>query len=103
MISSCLLSILLVQAAAPTETTIEVDASHPAGALAADFVGLSYEMRELSAGSFDAKSGNLVRLFANLGKGNLRIGGNPLDRDTLWVPAGEPPSQAPPAWVKNRV
>jgi hypothetical protein len=88
-------------AAAPT--TIEVDATHPLGPLPADFVGLSFEMNELSMGRFDAKKGNLARLFANLGKSHLRIGGNTLDRDTLWVPAKEKPPEPLPAWVKNQV
>src|SRR5262245_46791233 len=75
-------------------TTIAVDRAHPFGALPADFVGLSYEMRELSSlcttgtctGNFDAGTGNLVALYRNLGRSNVRIAGNQLDRDTLWVP-----------------
>ena len=50
-------------AADPPRTTIAVDRAHPFGALPKDFVGLSYEMRELSAlcttgtctGNFDAR------------------------------------------------
>src|SRR5438034_10281807 len=84
-------------AADPPSTTIVVDRAHPFGDLPADFVGLSYEMRELSTqcttgvcvGGFDARQGNLVALYRNLGRSNVRIGGNQLDRDTLWVPAGQ--------------
>src|SRR5436305_8503404 len=80
-------------------TKVTVDRSHPFGALPRDFVGLSYEMRELSAlcttgdctGNFDARRGNLVALFHNLGRSNVRIAGNQLDRDTMSAPAGQPP------------
>src|SRR4051812_33110002 len=87
--------------AAAGHATVTVDVAHPAGPLAADFVGLSYEQRELSMGSFDAKAGNLVELFRTLGASNLRIGGNTLDRDSLWVPAGQKPPNPLPSWVKN--
>ncbi len=92
-------------------TTIAVDQAHPFGALPADFVGLSYEMRELSAlcttgdctGNFDASQGNLVALYRTLGRSNVRIAGNQLDRDTLWVPAGQQPPNPLPEWVKDVV
>jgi hypothetical protein len=92
-------------------TTIAVDRAHPFGALPSDFVGLSYEMRELSKlcttgtcpGNFDGRQGNLVALYRNLGRSNVRIGGNQLDRDTLWVPAGmQPPNPLPP-WTADVV
>src|SRR5690348_2301157 len=87
------------RAADPPATTVVVDRAHPFGELPADFVGLSYEMRELSTlcttgvcpGNFDARQGNLVALYRNLGRSNVRIGGNQLDRDTLWVPDGQQP------------
>jgi hypothetical protein len=97
-------------AAAPAPTTpptaqvtITVDTAHPFGALPADFVGLSFEMRELGVGNFEARTGNLVQLFRTLGPSNVRIGGNTLDRDTLWEPAGQPPPQPLPSWVKDVV
>jgi hypothetical protein len=83
--------------------TLTIDTAHPYGALPRDFVGLSYEMRELGVGNFDAGAGNLVDLLRTLGSGNLRIGGNTLDRDTLWEPAGQPPPQPLPTWVKDVV
>lgn len=91
--------------------TITVDRAHPFGALPADFVGLSYEMRELSSlcttgdctGNFDAHKGNLVALYQNLGRSNVRIAGNQLDRDTLWVPAGQQPPNPLPAWTADVV
>ncbi|OLB64429.1 MAG: hypothetical protein AUI10_11095 [Actinobacteria bacterium 13_2_20CM_2_72_6] len=98
-------------AADPPHTTIAIDRAHPFGALPRDFVGLSYEMRELSTlcttgdctGNFDAHKGNLVALFHNLGRSNVRISGNQLDRDTLWVPAGQQPPNPLPDWVKDVV
>ena len=92
-------------APAPTPATITIDRANPAGKLPADFIGLSYEMRELSMGSFDASRGNLVQIFKTLGRNgsNIRISGNTLDRDTLWVPAGEQPPQPLPEWVANTV
>lgn len=90
--------------AAPVERAgITVDAANPAGRLPSDFVGLSYEMRELYTGGFDARRGNLVPLFRTLGKSNLRISGNTLDRDTLWVPEGTQPPQPLPEWVQSIV
>src|SRR5947207_48308 len=94
-----------------TGTTIAVDRAHPFGALPRDFVGLSSAMRELSAlcttgdctGNFDARQGNLTALYHNLGRSNVRIAGNQLDRDTLWVPAGQQPPSPLPAWVADVV
>jgi hypothetical protein len=97
-------------AAGPT-TAIAIDRAHPFGRLPSDFVGLSYEMRELSAdctsggctGNFDATRGNLVTLYRNLGRSNVRIAGNQLDRDTLWVPAGRQAPDPLPSWVADIV
>jgi len=91
--------------AAPLErVALTVDAAEPGGRLPADFVGLSYEMRELYTGGFDARRGNLVQLFRTLGRSsNLRISGNTLDRDTLWVPDGAQPPQPLPEWVQSIV
>ncbi|OLB80204.1 MAG: hypothetical protein AUI14_07415 [Actinobacteria bacterium 13_2_20CM_2_71_6] len=88
---------------APPATTVTIDAAHPFGALPSDFVGLSFEMRELGIGSFDARAGNLVPLMRTLGRGNIRISGNTLDRDTLWVPAGQQPPNPLPDWVQDVV
>jgi hypothetical protein len=89
--------------AAGTEASIEVDRLHPAGRLPSDFVGLSFEMRELGVGNLGASTGNLPALFRTLGRSNIRISGNTLDRDTLWVPAGQQPPQPLPAWVQDVV
>jgi hypothetical protein len=80
-------------------TTITVDGARPAGRLPADFLGLSFEMRELGIGNLDAAKGNVAAMFRTLGRSNIRISGNTLDRDTLWVPAGQPPPDPLPSWV----
>jgi hypothetical protein len=80
-----------------------VDTAHPAGRLAGDAVGLSFEMRELGIGNLDPGKGNIAQLFRTLGPSNLRIAGNTLDRDTLWVPAGQPPPDPKPDWVQDIV
>lgn len=90
-------------AAADTATTIIVDAAHPAGRLPADFVGLSFEMRELGIGNLDPAKGNVAAMFRTLGRSNVRISGNTLDRDTLWVPAGQQPPSPLPDWVADVV
>jgi hypothetical protein len=60
-----------------------------AGVAPADFVGLSFEMRELGIGNLDPHRGNMVDLLRTLGRSNVRISGNTLDRDTLWA-SGRP-------------
>src|SRR2546421_7255006 len=83
--------------------TITIDGAHPAGRLTSDFVGLSFEMRELGIGNLDPAKGNVAAMLTTLGRGNIRIGGNTLDRDTLWVPAGQQPPNPLPDWVKDVV
>src|SRR4051812_21183235 len=60
-------------------------------------------MRELGIGNLDPAKGNMTQLFRTLGASNLRIGGNTLDRDTLWVPAGRTPPDPKPDWVEDIV
>ena len=83
--------------------TIALDTAHPAGRLASDFVGLSFEMRELGIGNLDATKGNAAALFKTLGRSNVRISGNTLDRDTLWVPRGQQVPDPLPTWVNDVV
>ncbi|MET0135149.1 MAG: glycosyl hydrolase family 79 C-terminal domain-containing protein [Kibdelosporangium sp.] len=89
--------------AADSTATLTIDSANPTGRLPADFVGLSYEMRELGTGNLDATKGNLVTLFKTLGRSNIRISGNTLDRDTLWVPKGQQPPDPLPEWVAHTV
>ncbi|MEV6850681.1 glycosyl hydrolase family 79 C-terminal domain-containing protein [Actinoplanes sp. NPDC051411] len=87
----------------PGNATISIDAAHPGSRLAGDAVGLSFEERELGIGNLDASKGNMVQLFRTLGASNVRIGGNTLDRDSLWVPAGQQPPNPKPDWVQDIV
>jgi hypothetical protein len=90
--------------AAPAATaTITIDAAHPGSRMKEDAVGLSFEMRELGIGNLDPAKGNTVALMKTLGVSNIRIAGNTLDRDTLWVPAGQQPPDPLPDWVKDVV
>jgi hypothetical protein len=89
--------------AAGSTASMTVDTAHPSGRLPSDFVGLSLEMRELGIGNLDPHQGNLVALLRTLGRSNLRIGGNTLDRDTLWLPEGQQPPDPLPSWVKDVV
>lgn len=89
--------------AATSTATITVDSAHPAGRLPSDFVGLSFEMRELGIGNLDPNKGNVAAMFRTLGRGNVRISGNTLDRDTLWVPRGQQPPNPLPSWVNDVV
>jgi hypothetical protein len=87
----------------PDAVAITVDTTHPGGRLAGDAVGLSFEMRELGIGNLDSSKGNVAQLFKTLGTSNLRIAGNTLDRDTLWVGAGQLPPDPKPDWVQDIV
>ena len=89
--------------AAATTATITIDAAHPGARLAQDAVGLSFEMRELGIGNLDPAKGNTAALMRTLGVSNLRIAGNTLDRDTLWVPEGQQPPDPLPDWVQDVV
>jgi hypothetical protein len=91
-------------ATAPGSTATLTVSGAPQGRLASDFVGLSFEMRELGTGGFDARKGNLVNLFRTLSHGSsLRISGNTLDRDTLWLPTGTQPPNPKPDWIQDYV
>jgi hypothetical protein len=70
--------------------TVTVDDSKTTGAFPPDAVGLSYEMRTVAEGGFDASKGNEAAVFATLGVHNIRIGGNTVDYGTFWQPGGKP-------------
>ncbi|MET0233997.1 MAG: glycosyl hydrolase family 79 C-terminal domain-containing protein [Kibdelosporangium sp.] len=88
--------------AAQDSASITIDTANPAGRLPRDFVGLSFEIRELGVGNLDPRKGNVVAMFTTLGRNsNIRLAGNTLDRDTLWVPRGQQPPDPLPSWVAN--
>jgi hypothetical protein len=88
--------------AAQDVASITIDSANPAGRLPRDFVGLSFEIRELGVGNLDPRKGNVVQMFTTLGRNsNIRLAGNTLDRDTLWVPRGQQPPDPLPEWVAS--
>src|SRR5690349_7166548 len=103
--AAAMLAVAGSASAAPSDSTatVTIDPTKPAGRLAADAVGLSFEMRELGTGGFESRRGNLVELFRTLGTSSVRISGNTLDRDTLWVPTGAQPPDPLPDWVQDVV
>src|SRR3954447_2583074 len=91
----------LLAARTAAAATVTVDGTRTTGTLARDTVGLSYEMRTVGEGGFDALTGNEAALFATLGVHHLRIGGNTVDYGTFWQKAGSrcragPASSSPP-------
>jgi hypothetical protein len=69
----------------PVSVTVHPD---PAGfRLGAGFVGFSYEKRKLASPFLRADNAPLVALWARLGPGLLRVGGNSVDQ-TPWTPDG---------------
>jgi hypothetical protein len=83
-------------ASAPATVVISVDTSRPARALPADFIGLSYEVKELPAIASLAGRGNYVALLRAIGPGTLRFGGVTADSQVAWL---DPASQPLPAWA----
>jgi hypothetical protein len=90
-------------AAEPATATLAVDLANPGGRLPGDLVGLSFEMRELGIGNLDARKGNMTQLFKTLGRSNVRISGNTLDRDGIWLPAGQALPSPQPDWLQHVV
>ena len=90
-------------AAEAATATIAVDLANPGGRLPSDLVGLSFEMRELGIGNLDARKGNMVQLFKTLGRSNVRISGNTLDRDGIWLPDGQALPSPQPDWLQHVV
>ncbi len=81
---------LLCRAQSPVVVQLSPQAS--GAAIAADFVGLSFEMQRVLPDAdgnhfFSAKNHALIATFKTLGVKNLRVGGNTADRPTLPTPA----------------
>ncbi len=75
-------------------------ASRPTGpAVPADFIGLSFEVRDLPAIATYAGRGDFVALLRSLGPGMMRFGGISADEQAAWVPAGA----SKPAWASTAI
>ena len=59
----------------------------PLGAIGVHAMGFSFERSTLPTPAFEAGSADLIALFRLLGPGQLRLGGNSVDR-TPWNPSG---------------
>lgn len=88
---------------ADSPATVSIDFANPGGRLPGDLVGLSFEMRELGIGNLDARKGNMVQLFRTLGPSNVRISGNTLDRDGIWLADGQALPSPQPDWLQHVV
>jgi hypothetical protein len=83
---------LALPAEAQPAVNIELLPQQPGPAIGADFVGLSFEMRDVLADTngnhfFSPSNKKLIAMFKQLGIKNLRVGGNTSDRPTLPMPS----------------
>jgi len=89
---------LRAQNRTPVQARLVIPAEATGPHMAADFVGLSYEVRELTNPNFfSAKNTGLIRAFRQIStRGVLRIGGN-TGEFSWWKPsAGSPEPEHPP-------
>src|SRR5579871_3925095 len=82
-------------AASSGAASVSINPTQTTGTLPANYLGFSYEASLLASNpsgtsSFDSTKGNLVTLYKNLGIGNIRIGGNSVDRETFWQDNNQP-------------
>src|SRR5882757_2761846 len=81
--------------ASAADASVTIDIARTTATLAPDSIGLSYEMRTVGEGDFDATTGNEAAIFTTLGVHNIRIGGNTVNYGTFWQPGGKPV----PSWA----
>jgi hypothetical protein len=77
---------------AQSPVVISLSSKRPGAAIAKDFVGLSFEMQYVLAGTngnhfFSPTNKRLVNTFKTLGIKSLRVGGNTADRPTIPTPS----------------
>jgi len=70
---------------------VTVTASPAGPPVARDFLGLSFEARDLPALAADAGRGDLVTLLRSLGPAVMRFGGVTADTQTVYAAPGRPP------------
>lgn len=78
--------------------TVVVDTSAPGRTIPSDFLGLSFEANLMHEQWLAPDAGNVSKLIANLGHGNLRFSANQVD-NTAWTPD---PAAPVPAWAKGQ-
>ncbi len=72
--------------------TVVVDSAQPGARVPRDFLGLSFEMADLSRIATYAHQGDLVALMRSLGPGVMRFGGISADTNTGWSTGPSPPA-----------
>ena len=83
---------LVLPAGAQPVVNVELLPQQPGAVIAPDFVGLSFEMRDVLADTngdhfFSPSNKKLIATFKQLGIANLRVGGNTSDRPALPMPS----------------
>jgi hypothetical protein len=84
----------------PQAISISVDTAHPGPPIPEDFIGLSYEAKDLPMVASMAERGNFVSLLQSLGKGVLRFGGMTGDSQVAWENS---PTTQRPAWATTEL
>lgn len=79
-----------IRDARAADATVTIDTARTTAKLAPDSIGLSFEMRTVGEGDFEATKGNEAAIFTTLGVHNIRIGGNTVNYGTFWQPGGKP-------------
>ncbi|TQF66485.1 hypothetical protein FK531_18505 [Rhodococcus spelaei] len=92
------LTTIPASAQSPNSVTVVVDTTAPGRTVPADFLGLSFEANLMHEQWLAPGAGNVSKLIANLGHGNLRFSANQVD-NTAWTPD---PSSPLPAWAKGQ-
>ena len=82
---------LALPARAQPSVNVELLSQQPGPAISANFVGLSFEMRDMFTDTngnhfFSPSNKRLIATFKQLGIKSLRVGGSTADRPTLPVP-----------------
>lgn len=85
--------------ASPSRVAVAVDASRPGRPIPAHFLGLSFEVSELSQIAAYSSRGDFPAMLRSLGPGLLRFGGISADTRTAWTDARDPR----PAWASNTI
>jgi len=82
------------------EIGVTVDTAHPGPPIPNDFIGLSYEAKDLPMVASMAEHGNFVSLLRSLGQGVLRFGGMTGDSQVAWE---DSPTAQRPAWASTEL
>jgi hypothetical protein len=73
---------------ATVTANVNVDTASIVRLIANGFSGLSYEKTMMATTLFDANNVALVALFQRFPQGIVRLGGNSMDRNSIWNPTG---------------